>query len=180
MPNQIALLRGINVGGRNLVAMSKLRDLLEGLGFTNVRSLLQSGNLVFASAKRSGAILEKLLETETKKHLAAAVDYIVRTVDEWEKIIAANPFPVEAINDPSHLVVVFLKRAPAEIDVNALQAASKGPEVIHAVENQLYVTYPSGIGKSKLTNALIERKLGIRGTARNWNTVMKLAEMSRK
>jgi uncharacterized protein (DUF1697 family) len=180
MPVHIALLRGINVGGRNLIAMSDLRDLLGALGFTEAKSLLQSGNLVFQSTRRTGASLERLLEAETKKRLAASADYFVRTVDEWQTIVARNPFPDEAKRDPSHLVVQFLKEEPEANKVKALQAAIRGPEVVRADGKQLYAFYPAGIGESKLTNALIERTLGLRGTARNWNTVLKLAALTQE
>jgi uncharacterized protein (DUF1697 family) len=180
MPVHIALLRGINVGGRNLIAMSDLRDLLGALGFTNAKSLLQSGNLVFQSTRRTGAALERLLEVETKKRLAASVDYFIRTGAEWETIVGRNPFPNEAERDPSHLVVQLLKSAPETNKVKALQAAIRGPEIVRAEGRHLYIVYPAGIGESKLTNALIEKTVGLRGTARNWNTVLKLAALTQE
>ena len=179
MPTYIALLRGIKVGGRKLVAMSDLRDFLGALGFAGAKSLLQSGNLLFQCARRSGATLERLLETETEKRLDVSVHYFVRTAEELQTIIARNPFPNEAKRDPSHLVVMFLKDAPEAKDVKALQAAIQGPEIVRADGKQLYLVYPAGIGQSKLTNALIEKKLGTRGTGRNWNTMLKLAGLSR-
>ncbi len=180
MPTYIALLRAINVGGRKLVPMSDLRDLLGALGFARVKSLLQSGNLLFQSSRRTDAALERLLERETEKRLGVSVDYFVRTADELQTIVARNPFPNEAERDPSHLVVLFLKDAAQAKDVKALQAAIQGPEIIRADGKQLYLVYPAGIGQSKLTNALIERKLRLRGTGRNWNTVLKLAAVSQE
>lgn len=177
MALQVALLRGINVGGHNKIAMADLRKLAESLGLANPQTLLQSGNLVFDGGRRSPAALEKLLETETEKKLGVAVDYVVRSADEWQSIIAANPFPKEAKADPSHLVVMCMKTAPKPADVKALQAVIKGPEVVRAAGRELYAWYPAGIGTSKLTNAVIEKKLGTRGTARNWNTALKLADM---
>src|SRR5262245_32160082 len=128
MSRYVALLRGINVGGHNQVGMSELRELFEVLGFARVKSLLQSGNLVFASSRRTGAALEHLLEAETAKRLDISVDYLIRTAEEWERIIADNPFPDEALRDPSHLVVMFLKAGPKESELKMLQAAIKGPE----------------------------------------------------
>lgn len=179
MSMHVALLRAINVGGRNKVAMSDLRDLLESLGFAGARSLLQSGNLVFPSDRLTGAALERRLEVETAKRFNLSVDFLCRTGKEWETIVAHNPFPEAAEHDPSHLVVVFLKSAPPATDVKALQAAIVGPEVVRCDGKQLYAVYPAGIGESKLTNALIEKKLGTRGTARNWNTILKLAALVR-
>ncbi len=177
MALHVALLRGINVGGRNLVAMAKLREMFEALGFCAVRTLLQSGNVVFDGGKKSAAALEGLLEVETKKRLSVAPTYAVRTADEWHQTITDNPFAKEATSDPSHLVVMFMKDAPPAAKVKSLAAAIKGPEYLRAVGRELYIVYPAGIGTSKLTNAVIERTLGLSGTARNWNTVLKLDAM---
>jgi len=178
MPNYIALLRAINVGGRNLIAMSDLRSLAESLGLKNPKTLLQSGNLIFESRRKATASFERLLESQTRKQLNAEVDYCVRTSDEWQAIVNANPFPKEAKSDPSHLVVMCLKGAADPDSVKRLQAEIKGRELVRAAGTQLYITYPDSIGTSKLTGAVIERKLGIRGTARNWNTVLKLSALA--
>jgi uncharacterized protein (DUF1697 family) len=174
MPLHIALLRGINVGGRNLVAMAALRELCGDLGFAGATTLLQSGNLVFRSARKADAALERLLERATAERLGVAADYVVRSADEWERIVDRNPFPKEAKDDPGHLVVMFLKSAPKVNDVDTLRATIKGPETVRADGKHLYIVYPEGIGRSKLTGTVIEKKLGTRGTARNWNTVLKL------
>jgi uncharacterized protein (DUF1697 family) len=179
MTTYVALLRAINVGGHNPAPMADLRDLLTQLGFNNVRSLLQSGNLVFGGDRRTTAQLERLLETEAAKRLDLQTDFIVRTVDEWTAIVARNPFPKEAERDPRRLIVMFLKEAPQPSDVKALQAAIRGPEVIREKGKELFIVYPNGMGRSRLTNALIEKKLGTRSTGRNWNTVLKLDELVR-
>jgi uncharacterized protein (DUF1697 family) len=179
MTTQIALLRGINVGGKNKVAMATLRELAAGLGFTSVTTLLQSGNLVFESKGKSAGALETLLEQETAARLGVAADYLIRSAAEWEKVVAANPFPNEAETDPSHLVVMCLKSAPTPASVKAVRASIKGPEILESRGKELYLTYPAGIGTSKLTGTLIEQKLGVRGTARNWNTVLKLLALAR-
>jgi uncharacterized protein (DUF1697 family) len=138
MPMHVALLRAVNVGGRSL-AMADLRKVAEGLGYGGVKTLLQSGNMIF-DAKAKADALEKTLEA-------------------------------------AHLVVMFLKgRADAKA-VDAVREAVKGREVVRHNGRELYITYPDGIGTSKLTGAIIEKKLGIRGTARNWNTVTKLAAL---
>jgi uncharacterized protein (DUF1697 family) len=178
MTVQIALLRGINVGGHQAVAMSDLRDLLTQLGFESARSLLQSGNLVFRSDARTGGELERLLEIEAKTRLGIHADFLIRSAKEWREIVVRNPFRKEAERDPSHLVVMFLKAAANAKDVRAVQAAITGPEIVRADGKHLYIVYPDGIGRSRLTNALLEKKLGIRGTARNWNTVLKIAAMA--
>jgi uncharacterized protein (DUF1697 family) len=174
----IGLLRAINVGGRNRIAMADLRVLLESLGYAGVQTLLQSGNVVFATRARSRAVLERGLEDETEKACGARVDYCVRTAAEWRAIVASNPYPKEAKRDPAHLVVMCLKARPSREQLAALRAAVRGPETVELVGHELYGVYPAGIGTSKLTNTLIESKLQTRGTARNWNTVLKLAALA--
>src|SRR5262245_44126497 len=133
----IALLRGINVGGHNLVAMSELRDLLADLGFRDVVTLLQSGNVVFQSERPAGAALERLLETETAKRLQVSADYVVRSAAQWQKVVARNPFPEQAKSDPGHLVAMFLKAAPSATRIEALRLAIKGPEIVHCQGKEL-------------------------------------------
>ena len=153
--------------------MTNLRNFFTELGFENVRSVLQSGNLVFESRSRFGAELERYLEMEAAKRLALESDFYVRTVEEWKSVIRQNPFRKEAELDAQHLVVLFLKNAPPARDVAALQAEITGSEIVKAKGKQAYIFYPDGIGRSKLTTAMIEKRIG-RGTGRNWNTVMKL------
>lgn len=173
----IALLRAVNVGGTGKVAMADLRAMLADLGFSAPQSLLQSGNLVFGS-EATGAALEALLEREAKARLGLATDFIVRTADEWRSIVAANPFTAMAEDDPSHLVVMPLKAPPDIAGLDALRAWIPGREAIEVVGRELYISYPDGIGTSKLTGAIIERRLAARGTARNWNTATKLTALA--
>ncbi len=177
MTSHIALLRGVNVGGYKLVAMADLRDLLARLGFEDPKTLLQSGNLVFRSRNRTGATIEPLLEREVAARLHLETTFFVRDAEEWARILSANPFPAEARRDPAHLLVVFLKRKAAPQRVKALQAAITGPEIVGAAGRELYAVYPAGVGRSRLTLPLIERTLDTRGTGRNWNTVLKLAQL---
>ena len=151
--------------------------MAEAMGFGGVGTWLQSGNLVFEARRRATAGLEEGLENETEKAFGLQVHYMVRTSDEWAEIIARNPFPDAAKDDPGHLLVLALKRAPTKQDVAALRAAIKGRETLEAVGREVYVIYADGIGTSRLTNAVIEKTLGTRATGRNWNTVRKLAEL---
>lgn len=178
MTTHIALLRGINVGGHNSVAMADLRCFVEELGFGDVRTLLQTGNIVFTGTARTAAALERTLETESAKRLDLHAAYMIRTPKELASAIGDNPFPKEAAADPGHLIVMFLKNAPSPAAVKSLQAAIKGPELICAIRNQLYIVYPAGIGESRLTIKLIEDKLRTLGTGRNWNTIQKLAALA--
>jgi uncharacterized protein (DUF1697 family) len=174
----LAFLRAVNVAGHQSVGMAALRELLAALGLADGQSLLQSGNLLFrAPAQESGA-LERRLQKEAAARLSLQTDFFVRTAAEWKAVIARNPFPAEAKADPAHLVVVVLAGAPGAASVSALRAAISGREQVRAVGRQAYIVYPDGIGRSRLTAALIEKKLGARGTARNWNTVLKLGALA--
>ena len=174
MTRYIGLLRAVNLPGHNQVAMPALRDLLAQLGFTDCRTILQSGNVVFGCDRRPAANLERVLEAEVERRLKVTTDFFVRTAEEWQDIIAGNPFPKEAERDPGHLVVMVLKDQTSAQTVRDLQAAITGSEVVSADARHAYIVYPDGIGRSRLTNALIEKKLRTRGTGRNWNTVLKL------
>ncbi len=176
MTTYVALLRGINVGGNKLVAMADLRALVTRLGFADVRTLLQSGNLVFRGDRRTPAQLERLLQAETERRLGIEVAYFVRTAREWHAVVARNPFRAEAARDPARLAVMVLKDAPAARAVAALRAAITGREAVRAAGRHLYVVYPDGMGRSRLAHPLIEKLLGTRATGRNWNTVRKLAD----
>jgi len=178
MATYIGLLRAINLGTHNKVSMSDLKALLADLGMKNPQSVLQSGNLVFESTPRAIAPLEKLLETGAAKTLGLTTDWFVRTGAEWQQAIADNPFPKEAKLDPGHTVLMCLKDAPAAAEVKALQDAIKGREVVNAKGRHAYFLYPDGIGNSKLTMKVIERHLGTTGSARNWNTVLKLGALT--
>ena len=177
MTTYIALLRGVNVGGQKKVAMPDLRAFITDLGFDDVRSLIQSGNLVFRGSARTGADLERLLEAEAQERLDLRTTFFIRNAEEWAAVIAHNPFPDAAATDPNHLVVMCLKDAPHVGAVKALRDAIKGPETIRTQGKHLYIVYLAGIGRSKLTIKLIEAKLGTQGTGRNWNTVLKLAAL---
>jgi uncharacterized protein (DUF1697 family) len=178
MINYIALLRAVNVGGRG-VPMASLRAMLDDLGCKNPRTLLQSGNAVFAmKTKTSAAALEEKLEDEAQRRFGMMVAVMLRTAAEWTAIIAHNPFADAAKDHPGYLHVMAFKGAPTPAAVAALRETYKGPELFGVIGRDGYFFYPEGMGRSKLTNALIERKLGVAGTARNWNTVLKLAALA--
>lgn len=159
MPTFIALIRGINVGGHKKLAMSDLKSICESLGFTNVKTLLNSGNVIFDAKSASDAQrLQGKLEAKV----------ILRTPKELAEVIARNPWK----RDGSLFLVMFLDENPkGTLDW-------PGPEELHLDGRHLYLYYPNGAGTSKLTNALLEKRLGVAGTARNWNTVLKLAALT--
>ncbi|WP_342237736.1 DUF1697 domain-containing protein [Inquilinus sp. OTU3971] len=176
MTTWIALLRAVNVAGHAPIKMADLRALAAELGFAaRARTLLQSGNLVFAG-KGKAEELERTLQQALEQRLGLGTEVFVRSAADWAGAIARNPFPEEAESDPSHLVLLPLKQAPKA--VAALQAGIAGREQVRTDGRHAYITYPDGIGRSKLTMAVIEKKLGTSGTGRNWNTVLKLAALA--
>ena len=154
----VALLRGVNVGGHRITSMAELREKFAAAGLTSVKTLGVSGNVVF------GGKATNLSEL-------AGTDVIVRSASQWRRVIETNPFENEAKSDPGRLLVMFLDRKPGPL------FEWPGPETMRLFDRELFIYYPNGAGRSKLTGALIEKRLGVRGTARNWNTVMKLAAM---
>lgn len=177
METYIALLRGVNVGGKHKVPMAELRELLTALGYEDVCTLLQSGNAVFSSSSKPSA---EALRQELAKRFGFEADVFLRTAAELDQVIAANPFRDEAKSNPSHLLVVFLEKAPDKGAVEAVQKAVVGSEVIKFGERELYITYPDGIGTSKLDRTPGWSKVAGAGTARNWNTVLKLSALAKQ
>jgi uncharacterized protein (DUF1697 family) len=171
----IALLRAVNVGGSGAVAMADLRRVVAELGLADVRTFLQTGNVLFRCDPCPGATLERRLEVATERALGLSTDVIVRTAPEWNRAVARNPFPQEAREDPAHLVMVLLKGVPAPGAERRLREAVRGRERLRVVGSEAYLVYPDGIARSKLTLPFVEKHLGFRGTGRNWNTVTKLA-----
>lgn len=178
MPTFVTVLRAINLGAHNRIAMADLRAMLETIGLEDPKTLLVSGNAVFRSGISSAAKLEQLLEKASTKHLGVTTDYFVRSAKEWQGIIDANPFPNEAARAPARLAMMCLRDAPPAGAEKALQAAIKGGERVRVIGRHAYFVYPDGMGTSKLTIAVIEKAFATRGTARNWNTVLKLGALS--
>jgi len=173
MPAYVSFQRGINVGGRNLVPMAKLKELHESLRFENVRTHLQSGNVVFTTKKSDPEKLAKQIAAKLGE-----IVVMVRSTDDLREAVRLNPFPKEAKSEPSALVVLFLSAEPAADAKKRFLDVNVGPEKKAFAGRELYIHYGAGMGKSKLTNALIEKTLGVRATARNWNTVTRLLEMA--
>ena len=177
MPAFVALLRAVNLGPHNKVSMADLKAIAERAGLSEARTLLQSGNLVFQAKTKPSAALEKLLETALAKELELKTPVVVRSAAEWRAAIDDNPFTKQADSDPGHLVLMPLKAKPEKTAVAELVKAIVGREQVKLVGQQLYLVYPDGIGESKLTSALIEKKIAVSGTGRNWNTVQKIAAL---
>jgi uncharacterized protein (DUF1697 family) len=171
----VALLRAVNVGGRKL-PMAELRTLCGGLGWSDVATYIQSGNLVFA-APGTPAAIEDALEKAIEREFGLVVPVIVRSRAEWASYPGLNPFPQAAKDEPAKLHLLLSKRPPASDAAKTIQARAGAGERVRQAGDALWFHYPEGAGTSKLTPSLIDRALGSPGTARNFNTVLKLKDM---
>ncbi len=174
MPSAIALIRGINVGGKNSLPMGLLRDLCEGIGLKDVRTYIQSGNIVFEAAKKDLARVADSLEEAIEADRGFRPSVVTRSRDELTATIEANPFAARAKSDPTRLLVLLLKAKPVPGASETLNGIKRGPEQLRLIGRELFIDFPDGIGKSKLSLAAVERALGVPATGRNWNTVLKL------
>lgn len=173
----VALLRGINVGGKAKVPMQTLRELLAALGGTDVRTHLQSGNAVFAHEERDPRLLEDALRQALADELGLDITCMVRTAADLARVVAANPFDMTGVNG-SRFLVVFLAGPVPQDRLAALDLPAFAPDELRAGEREIYAHFPDSIRDSKLAARLTDRGLGTAATSRNWNTVTKLLELS--
>jgi uncharacterized protein (DUF1697 family) len=175
----VALLRGINLSGQHKVPMAELRSACTKAGCEDVRTYIQSGNVVL-SATAAPAQLESQLEGVIDRQFGFRVPVIVRSSAQWERYVEANPFPDESKSTPNWVVLALSKSPPASGAVPGLQErASKGERVVGAA-GVLWIHYAAGIARSKLTPAVLDRLAGSAVTVRNWRTVLKLDQMIRE
>lgn len=175
---QIALLRGVNVGGHNRVPMAHLRELLLELGYEDVRTHLQSGNAVFTAGGTPPEVAQAI-EGQLARSLGLGVRVLVRTAEELARVVHANPLPA-AVAEPSRFLVTFLSAAPDPDLLGELDPADFEPELFGVGEQELYVWCPEGVRTLKLSYAFLERRFGVVATARNWRTVTRLLALARE
>jgi len=171
MTTIVALLRGVNVGGNQKIKMETLRTVCEGLGFRDVRTYIQSGNIVFRTAARNAGAK---LEDEIEKVFGFRPRVVTRTAAELRIISERNPI---AGAKPTQLLVFFLTGAPTAEAIEKIKQMEIQPEEVHIIGAEMFIHFPLGQGVSKLPMAKIEKTLGVTGAGRNWNSVMKLLEM---
>jgi uncharacterized protein (DUF1697 family) len=172
----VALLRGINLGARNKVSMAGLRELFADLGAEDVKTYVQSGNVVFRSpGARSD--LTKAIENEIHSRLGLDLTVVVRTNRDLARLVSANPFAKHE-PDETKLHVTFLAEPPERGRVAALEKNRFVPDEFRVTRSAVYLHCPQGYGRSKLSNAFFEKQLGVAATTRNWRTVTALAELA--
>lgn len=178
MPRHIALLRAINLGSHNKIAMPELRSLFAGLGHSDVATYVQSGNVVFTSSEPDSAVAARAIEEQIAAVLGLDVTVLLRSARQLDRVVAANPFARDATESRA-LHVTFLADEPAGAKVHALAGRASGDEQLAVVGREVFLNLPSGYGRTKLTNATIEKQLGTAATTRNWRTVTTLRDMGR-
>jgi uncharacterized protein (DUF1697 family) len=171
----VSMLRAVNVGGHSQIKMEALEEAYVALGLGDVRTLLQSGNVVFSSRLKDRGALAKRIMQEIERRFDLHVEVVIRTLDEVRTIVQRGP-ALSPRADRSKLLVMFLQGVPDAQGAAALVKQHKGPEMIEIRGPEIYLYYPDGVGKSKLSAAFIENKVKVAGTARNWNTITKLVE----
>jgi uncharacterized protein (DUF1697 family) len=173
----VALLRGINVGKHRRVAMADVRAALEEAGYPDVNTHLQSGNVVLRAREPPRETVERAIEKALRTGLDLEIDVIVRTARELARITKGNPL-IGPGTDPATLHVAFLKSKPSAATAGALDSAAFGRDEFVLRGAELYLRYPEGYGRSKMTAAFFERTLRTPVTVRNWRVVTKLAELA--
>ena len=176
MVTYVALLQGINIGAKKRIRMEDLRSLISGLGGENVRTYVNSGNAVFERQRAAIPALEKDLEAALRQHIGVDVPVIIRTADDVARVVAENPFP-EA-TDPKTLHVLFLREKPAIEVVNAVEEMETGADRIAIHGREVYAFLPNYTTGATIDLMQVGKTLGVDATARNWNTVTKLAAMA--
>ena len=172
-----AFLRGINVGGRKKIPMATLRELLRELGYADVVTHLQSGNAVFSSPGKSPHSLARAIADRIAGEFGMDVKVVIRTGGELADVVRRSPLP-DGPENPSRFFVAFLSAAPAPAAIGAVESMSFDPDRIWISGAEAYLWCPAGAADTKLTNNFLEKRLKVTATSRNWNTVLKLADLA--
>jgi len=176
----ISMLRAVNVGGHNKIKMDALRALYESLKLRDAHTYVQSGNVIFRSDERDVMRIAKRIEEGIERKFGFRPEVILRTAAEMREVIARNPFAKRRGIEPGKLLVTFLARDPGEEAREKLRQMKCDPEELRIEGRELYIYFPNGMGRSKLSGARLEKTLKTPGTARNWNSVTKMLEMAEK
>jgi uncharacterized protein (DUF1697 family) len=176
----VSMLRGVNLASHNRVQMAALRALYESLGFRDPQTYIQSGNVVFRTKQRDLVALARKIEKGIERSFGFRTTVVVRTAPELRDVIARNPFRSRRGIDPSKLLVTFLASNPAAEALELVLKINTEPEEVHIDGREVYIYFPNGMARPKMSWVAIEKKLQTSGTGRNWNSVTKLLEIAEK
>lgn len=176
----LAMLRGINVSGHKIIKMDNLKRIFESLEFEHVKTYIQSGNVIFHTAKKSTAALQDTIEKKLKEELGFEVTVFVKTMNELENVIKHNPYDVNEFKENEKIYVTFLSEEPAADAIDALQSLNNGVDEYQIHNREVYILIRNNnYGRSLFSNNFLEKKLKVLATTRNWQTVNKLVGLSR-
>lgn len=177
MTTYISILRGINVSGQKLIKMDALKKSYESLGFQDVITYLQSGNVIFTDKGIDPDQLAQTISGQIEKDFGFQVPVIVLFIDKLQQIINANPFVKENDKETTFLHVTFLSSIPDGYNLNSIEEKKQNGEEISVTDNAVYLYCPNGYGKTKLNNNFLETKLKVTATTRNWKTTCELLKI---
>jgi|ERR1700722_4180406 len=172
------MLRGVNLGPHNRIKMDALRDLCSAIDLQDAQTYVQSGNIVFRTKERNLGALAKKIQAAIEKKFGFRIEVILRTTPEMRKVVARNPFAAVRDIEPSKLLIDFLASEPGPEARKSMLAIKPDPETLHIEGRELYIYFPDGAGRSKLSWPRLEKILKTPSTARNWNSVTKLLAMA--
>ncbi|MDO8736364.1 MAG: DUF1697 domain-containing protein [Thermoleophilia bacterium] len=180
MQTYISILRGINVGGKKKIKMEELKAAYESLGFENIRTYIQTGNVIFDSSVPNESDINASIRNQLAAVFGFQISVLIRRMDGFQQIIKGNPFLDEQAVDPRALHVTFLSQAPSQTALAVIEpAADDGDQYRFSDSNEeVYLFCPDGYGRTRLSNSFFEKKLGVSATTRNWNTVNRLYEIA--
>lgn len=179
MTTYIALLRGINVGGNNIIKMQDLRDMFEVLQFEHVRTYIQSGNVVFDSPETPEKQLAAVIGEQIRETFGFGISVIIRSLEELEAAVAGNPFQLTGEDQFKRLYISFLADEPSPESLEKLRPYEEGADKLRVIGKEMYTLYEVSASQSPLFKVSLDKLLGTPVTARNWNTVNKLIALGR-
>ena len=178
MNRYISILRGINVSGKNLIKMADLRSSFEKMGFKQVSTYIQSGNIIFFAKQMQEDVIEQTISQHLKKDFGFEIPIIVLTKDALENIIERNPFAKDPDKDPAFIHVTFLASTPGNFNISEIESKKQDGEEFLLTDNSIYLYCPNGYGNTKLNNNFFEKKLQVKATTRNWRTTNELLKIA--
>ena len=177
MAQYIALLRSVNVAGHGRLSMAEVKQSFLALGYDNVSTYIQTGNIFFGSPRKSASALVSEIEHQLERDFGSSPSVILRTQSELRRVAASSPFPAQGA-DPARHHVTFLAEKPGAERLKAFTPPASGRDELVIIGREVYVHTPDGYANSKLSGAMLERRLGVVSTTRNWNTVTTLCELA--
>lgn len=174
MTRFVGLLYSISLADRKRVMNGPFCELLEELGFENVKALLATGNVVFDAKAKDARAIERKVEPAFAETFGRQIDFVARDAAGWEKLVKANPFPDQSLSDPSHVAIRIMREPISDTAIKLIEERASDKETVKFVDGDPWIYFGAGIGTSKLAGVMTAKRIGI-GTSRNWNTVQKIA-----